>query len=247
MLPWRKIARNGSLSASNFCPDRRASEIFILALFVNHSRRADFLASRIRQDSRTEGLTGSLQNWNGEAMRSQNASKKHIGRTKRRRSNRLGFRDCERPRTRGDLFPGGPVERLTAARFWPSSSTPSDSQATTLRVLNSHRSRWVCSVGWNAGNSCGCWQWSCSGRVVRSSFQAAHLSSWRNRLCFRSEFCCEPCRRKLKRSFGSRCPAGPRASRRGCLRQLLGKLSFHSKCLFSLVWLAWTLPSEPRI
>ena len=31
----------------------------------------------------------------------QNASENHIGRPKRRRSNRLGFRDCERPGTRG--------------------------------------------------------------------------------------------------------------------------------------------------
>jgi hypothetical protein len=61
------------------------------------------------------------------------------------------------------------VERLTAARFWPSASTPWDSQAITLQVLNSHRSRWACSVGWNVDNSCGCWQWCCSGQVVRSS------------------------------------------------------------------------------
>ena len=59
---------------------------------------------------------------------------------------------------------------------------------------------------------------------VRSSFQAGHLSSRRNRQCSRSKFYCEPCRRKLKRSFGSRCPAGPRASGGGCLRQLLGNL-----------------------
>jgi hypothetical protein len=78
--------------------------------------------------------------------------------------------------------------------------------------------------GWNVDNSCGCWQWCCSGQVVRSSFQAAHLSSRCNRQCSRSKFCCGPCRRKLKRSFGNRYPAGPRASRRGCLRQLLGNL-----------------------
>jgi Circularly permutated YpsA SLOG family len=36
---------------------------------VNGSRRGDYLASRIRKDSRTEGLTGSPQNRNGEATR----------------------------------------------------------------------------------------------------------------------------------------------------------------------------------
>jgi hypothetical protein len=46
-----------------------------------------------------------------------------------------------------------------AARFWSTASTPWDFRATTLQVLNGHRTRCARAVGWNDDNSCGCWQW----------------------------------------------------------------------------------------
>jgi hypothetical protein len=44
------------------------------------------------------------------------------------------------------------IELLTSreAEFWPSASTPWDSRATILPMLSNQRSRWACSVGWNA-------------------------------------------------------------------------------------------------
>ena len=111
---------------------------------------------------------------------------------------------------------GGSIlaERLNSFGFPGHYSTGAEQPSIALGVLG----------GWNVDNSCGCWQWCCSGQVVQSSFQAGHLSSRRNRQCSRSKFYCGPYRRKLKRSFGSRCPVGPRACRRGCLPQLLGEL-----------------------